>query len=156
MNSLPAAVAEFVESIKDVAFFSNAGAIDPAWRMFETRKEAWYSCRNEPRSASWKAAVNATKNAVKTGLQAEQYNEAWYLAWGETWRVVGNHAADAARDAALLAQCLLVEDQTHMTKWVAYSRERWAVWQAGYGLFEDVDLTNSFYVYKRRPIAKGE
>lgn len=55
-------------------------------------------------------------------------------------------AWDAAGDAALAAECLLMRDHI-APEHLAYALMRWAIWVAGYGVAVEVDGVH--YCYRR-------
>lgn len=76
------------------------------------------------RHAAWEAVMDKCKNEADARAAAE----------------------NASGDAILLAICLLMRDRID-PKHLDYARQRWAIWQAGYGVAAEFDGTH--YCYRR-------
>jgi hypothetical protein len=113
---------DFVQTIKDVRYFSGKGKTLKAWKVFPIRAAAWVAARDAAGDAAWVAARDA----------------AWDAAGAAAWA--------AARDAALLSRCTVVADKLDK-KYMDHARARWSVWQKGYGLM--CDIGGVFYVYRK-------
>lgn len=121
----------FVESLNQIAWFSNAGEALPDWDVYPTWDAAWEEARDTvlmaARDAAWEEARDAAWEAAR--------DAAWKAAW----------------DAALLAACIVAglrRDGEHYR----HAQARMTVWQAGYGLlgdYTDVAGNVRFIVYRK-------
>ena len=68
-NTIPKHVREFIDSIKDVEFFSCKGAIDPNWKFFSG--STWEAARSAAHNAAYSAARDVAWNTSRdAGLLA--------------------------------------------------------------------------------------
>ena len=163
---LPTHVQEFIDSIQTIDYFSGSGPLPEGCVVYETRRDACAAGRTAGRTAEWHAAWDAAWGAAayaaKAAVRAAAGDAAWDAVWQpagvEAWAAVkaaayaaaGDAARTAARDAewdaALLAICLLTHKHID-PKHLAYARQRWAIWAAGYGVAAEVGGVH--YCYKR-------
>ena len=93
------------------------------------------------------AAFDAARKAALDAAFDAARKAAFDVALGAARKAALGVARKAAFDAALLAHLLVVDDiidPVHLD----YARQRWAVWQAGYGVFRDVG--GVIYGYRKR------
>ena len=138
MTQLPAHVQEYIDSIESVDYFSGSGPLPEGCKLYKTRDAAWAAAKGAAWDAEWDAALDAAWAAA--------WDAAGDAAWDAAWDAARTAARDAAGDAALLAICLLMRDLID-PKHLAYARQRWAIWAAGYGVAAEVDGVH--YCYKR-------
>jgi len=134
---------DFLASIKEVKWFSQAGELPSACLLFDTRADAVEAAQNIARYTS----------ARYTSADAA-WNAAWNAAWGAAWEAAGsasqeaveNTAMDAARDASLVAGGMSAWNNPTEPNTV-YALRRWSVWQAGFGCL--CDIRGTLYCYRR-------
>ena len=171
---LPTHVQEHIDSLKAVAYFSGSSPLPEGCKLYETRAAArtasgiaaWAAARgyawDAAGAAAWDAAEDAARTAAWTAVRAAAWDAAQtgaltaalaaaltavdVAAWDAVDVAAGEAAWDAAGDAALAAVCLLMRDLID-PKHLAYARQRWAIWAAGYGVAAEVDGVH--YCYKR-------
>jgi hypothetical protein len=112
---------KFVKEIVDAKWFCNG-------KLPKTKKIKMFEARSSARSAARDAARDAVGAA------------AWDAARDAAWAA----ARSAARDAELMAQCLIAG----LTgKHFDHAKLRWSIWEAGYGVYCDVN--GILYCYKK-------
>lgn len=104
-------------------------------------QDLWIAALHAARDAAKAAALATDQRAALNDAASAAHNAAWDATEGE-----GGAMWDAALDASLAAQCLLVQDHID-PEHLDYALRRWAIWQAGYGLAGKVGGT--YYCYKR-------
>jgi hypothetical protein len=119
-----------------------AAAGDAAWGA------AWEAARDAARGAAWDAVRGAAWEAARDAAWGAVRDAAWGAARRAAWEAARDAARDAAwdaaRDAALMAQCFVAE----LTgKHFDHAKLRWSIWEAGYGVYCDVD--GILYCYKK-------
>ena len=172
MTQLPTHVQDFIRSLETVDYFSGSSALPEGCKLYETRAEAttasgdnalddmWLVVHN----AAWSAARHAgmpaavlrtAESAANTIAQVASEAAAGVAAWAalrdigarlEAQAAIWQAILDAAWSARLSVLCLLAQDHID-PKHLAYALQRWAIWQAGYGVAVEVDGT--YYCYKR-------
>ncbi len=156
----------FVDSIKGTPWFVPQIAPNPAWRMFwgktafEARELARMAFRNEcgmqvERDKStfevWKAVVKPINSACRWAVYEMGQPNANAAVWNALATMVSDKkmrrviATDAKETVQQMLLCLIASDMPEVQTHLEYMQQRWAVWQAGYGLFGDVE--GAFYVY---------
>ena len=171
---LPTHVQEFIDSIQTIDYFSGSGPLPEGCVVYETLRYAYAAGRTAGRTAEWHAAWDAAWGAAayaaKAAVRAAAGDAAWDAVWQpagvEAWAAVKaaayaaagdaaygaagdalwDAAGDAQGDASLLAACMVVRDLID-PKHLAYARQRWAIWAAGYGVAAEVGGVH--YCYKR-------
>ena len=142
MTQLPAHVQEYIDSIESVDYFSGSGPLPEGCKLYETRRDAY--------DAGYAAAEAAARDAAEDAVQGPTWDPRWDPMWNPLWDPAHDPtwraAWDAAGAAALLAICLLMRDLID-PKHLAYARQRWAIWAAGYGVAAEVDGVH--YCYRR-------
>lgn len=104
-------------------------------------EEWWNAVRNTAREVVVEAAWNAAREeALEAAWNAARDAKCW------------NAARDAARDAAMMASLIIVEDllSSKDKKYLENAEERWRIWQKGYGEVGEVDGVP--YVYAKHRI----
>ena len=169
----------FIASIKTVAFFNPrqrplkkwkhypawAAAWDAAWdaawaaardaAWAAARAAAWAAARDAAwaaaRDAAWAAAGDAAGAAAWDAARAAAWAAARDAAWAAAWDAARDAAGDAAWDADLMSLIEVTSDLDfpEAEKHRKHARERWKVWQMGYGLVADVG--GVFYTYGKEP-----
>jgi len=143
---------KFINSISKIKWFENHGKIDPKWKVFETWEDAadygadsvaYYAAFWAGRKAAEKAALYAAYYAAGSTAGDAAYSAAYYPA-NDT---AGWAAGEADRDASLRARILICASLDLDPKHIQHTKDRWDVWQKGYGLFGD--LNGTLYVYKK-------
>ena len=154
MTQLPVHVQEYIDSIGTVKYFSGHAPLPEGCKLYETRVSAWDAAE----AAAWGAAAYAAWTAVRaaawdaaqtgalTAALAAARTAVDVALWDAAGDAAGTAAWDAAGDAALLAVCLLMREHI-APEHLAYALQRWAIWQAGYGVAAEVDGTH--YCYRR-------
>jgi hypothetical protein len=162
----------FVESLNQIAWFSNAGEALPDWDVYETWEAAWDAAWDAARDTvlmvvAWEAAREAAREEARKAAREEArvaardaawkaaWDAAWKAAWDAardaTWKAAWDAARDAAWDAALLVACIVAglrRDGEHYR----HAQARMTVWQAGYGLlgdYTDDEGKTRLIVYKK-------
>jgi hypothetical protein len=140
----------FIESIKSVKWMDNHGKINPSWKMHDTRDSAGDSARASARDSArdsagdsawdsaWASAGAAARDAARAAARDAARDAAGAAAGAAAWA--------AAWDASLMAQMEICCDLHIPAKHRKHARDRWAVWQAGYGCL--CDVSGVLYVYK--------
>ena len=162
MAQLPAHVQEHIYSVGIVDYFAGRGPLPEGCKLYETRAAArtasgiatWAAARGhaweDARDGAWDAAEAAARDAAEDAVQGPTWDPRWDPMWNPLWDPAHDPtwraAWDAAGAAALLAICLLMRDLID-PKHLAYARQRWAIWAAGYGVAAEVDGVH--YCYKR-------
>jgi hypothetical protein len=155
---------EFVEKeIKAITWFQADGKPAKHWKLFEenTLYAAWAAAgdaagdaaRAAARDAAGNAAWAAAGDAARAAARDAAGNAAWAAAWAAAGAAAGAAARDAAgnaawaaaRAAALYAQFIICQDLKLPTKHIKHIKDRWRVWQKGYGLL--CDINDVLYVY---------
>ncbi len=153
-TKLPQVVQDFIASLKDINWFGNHGDLPKGVLMFETRKAAQVAARDAEYAAAWEAAEEESYDvawskawtAVRGAADDAGRSTAWDAAWGATRRAL--YAVEGAvGDAGLYASYLVAADLPIPQRHVDYIKTRWAVWQAGYGVYGYVE--RKLYCYKR-------
>jgi hypothetical protein len=128
---------KFISKIKKIKYFQPDGKPLKEWKVFNG--DDWNAAWNAARSAAWNAAGNAARNAA--------WNAAGNAAWNAAWSAAGDAARGTARDAALMAQQMIVKDKVNK-KHFKHAQDRMKVWQKGYGLL--CDINGILYVYAKK------
>ena len=135
------------EDIPSIPWMHNDGQPLETWRV----SPSWAAAIDAGGSAGWKAARDAATDAARSAAIDARRSAARSAARGAAWdaaRIAARGAAwDAAWDAALYQQVIhicgdLDIDESHRQ----HARDRWQVWQKGYGLYCEVGGT--LYVYE--------
>lgn len=125
-----AAMRTALDAVRDAARDAAwSAARDAAWDA------AWSAARDAARSAARGEAWCAARDAARGAVLASARGDSRDVAWG------------AASDASLMASIDLVRDLGIDRKHIKYARERWSVWQSGYGLL--CDLNGELYCYRK-------
>ena len=172
---LPAHVQEHIDSLKAVAYFSGSSPLPEGCVVYETRRDAYDAgyaaardaARDAASRAAYKAAYHAAKkneemvealdaaedaawDAAEDAVQGPTWDPRWDPMWNPLWDPAHDPtwgaAWDAAKAAALFAICLLMQDLID-PEHLAYALQRWAIWQAGYGVA--VEAGGVHYCYRR-------
>ena len=145
------AVRALLAEIKGVTWLDNHGPIPTGVEMYDTQRAAFDAARKAALDAAFGAARKATLDATLGAASDAALDAASDAASDAARKAAFDAALGAARkaafDAALLARLLVVDDiidPVHLD----YARRRWAVWQAGYGVFRDVG--GVIYGYRKR------
>jgi hypothetical protein len=152
---------KFVKEIVDAKWFCN-GKLPKTKKikMFEARSSARSSARDAVGAAAWDAAWDAARDAVWAAARDAAWDAArsavgdavgaatrdavGAAAWDAARSAVGDAARSSARDAELMAQCLIAG----LTgKHFDHAKLRWSIWEAGYGVYCDVN--GILYCYKK-------
>jgi hypothetical protein len=164
------------EDIPAVPWFQQIGTVNPAWVHIvrPTWNEAWRTAfaatgsRMEGKNSAWARASDVSLG-TRDSTMGESYSVAWEKVTGMIQAAIGvawdGHLDSssgfevswaASQDAALFTriQCLGYDikiDERHRQ----HARDRWAVWQAGYGLIGDVN--GILYTYgTNEPTKEGD
>jgi hypothetical protein len=126
----------FVESLNQIAWFSNAGEALPDWDVYPTRDAAWEAARDTVLTAAWDAAWEEARDAARKAAREAARKAAWDAARDAAWKAAWEEARDAAWDAVLLVACIVAglrRDGEHYR----HAQARMDVWRGGYGLLGD-------------------
>ena len=134
---------KFIASIPSLPWLKATEKARRAWKMFDTRNAAraaaWAAAGDAAWDAAWAAARDAAWDAARAAARAAAGDAARDAAW--------DAAGDAARDASLMTYMEIISDLKLDKKHRNHARDRWAVWQAGYGLLCDVN--GELYCYRK-------
>jgi len=141
---------DFLASIAETKFFSEEGEMPSGCYSFASRVDAKYAADglcDEAGYAARAAAILAKElEALKAANTAyAAYVDAHAHAHAEAG-ISAEEAADAIRDASLVASCLAAWND-HTEANTAYALRRWQVWKAGFGVLGDIQGT--LYCYRR-------
>ena len=141
MNNLNVFV--FLDSIKEVKWFSESGTLPDGCLIFDSMAAAMVE-DDDTSDANWDTARVGT-------FRADNVLDAAHAAWSAVFTYTArsnaprNSIMHAARDASLLAGCIAAwDDPTEVN--TAYALRRWSVWTAGYGLLRDTN--GMLYCYR--------
>ena len=161
----------FMAEIERIDWYSCKGPMDENWKVYDTRfaarvaagDAAWDAARDAARNATWDAARCSARDATWDAARCSArdatwdatFNAAFNAARDATWDITMGMARDAARDttwdaardASLIAMCIITRDLPGGEKRYRYARKWWQVWKRGYCLLYDINGT--FYVYRR-------
>jgi hypothetical protein len=143
----------FIASINAIEFFKPKRQPLPEWKHYPTKAAAWtaawaaagLSAGDAARDAAWAAAGDAARTAARTAAGAAAWIAARTAAWTAAGAAAGAAAwaaaQDAARDADLCALIGITNDLRFpdAIKHRQHARQRWQVWQMGYGVACDVN-----------------
>jgi len=155
-----AGIDRFLAEIKTVRWFRPDGKPIKSWKLYvkptwtAAWDATWAAARDAASAAAWAAAGAAAWAAAGAAARAAARAAAWDAARDaardEARAAAGAAAWDAARDAAgaagLYLQVLIICDGLKIDpKHIKHAKDRWRVWQKGYGLLCDVN--GVLYVY---------
>ena len=148
---------KFINSIKDVKWFDNHGAIKENWKVFDTYSAARSATRSATRSVAWSAARSATesaarsatwsatrsdaRSAARSAAESAAESAAWSAArlatWSAAWSATRSAAESATRSATESAAWSATESATESAAWSA-------AWSAAAIISEDKTAIDFF------------
>lgn len=156
-------VLDFIASIHAIPWMQRISPPADEWLLFPTLADANAAARQSLYESPWNSFfcdvwVEAWYTVLKLGnAKRSPYDSKTFWQRSDLIQTARIAARDvvveyrkdpglhsAGMDADLMALCLLAglrHDNPHMQ----YARKRWAVWQAGYGLYTDIE--GEFYVF---------
>ena len=137
---------------------SGDNALDDMWLV--VHNAAWSAARHAGMPAAvLRTAESAANTVAQVASEAAAGDAVLATAGVAAWAALRDIGArleaqaaiwqailDAAWSARLSVLCLLAQDHIG-PKHLAYALQRWAIWQAGYGVAVEVDGT--YYCYRR-------
>ena len=136
----------FLDSIKEVKWFSESGTLPDGCLIFDSMAAALMAADalDDTLDTNWYTANWHTARADNT-------LDAAHAGWGAVFDATDVYAPlgairHAARDASLLVGCIAAWDEPTEVN-TAYALRRWSVWTAGYGLLRDTN--GVLYCYRK-------